>query len=156
MRRLPLYRGDLVLESLLHPRQLISLRLRFGHLRPNSGVLGIEFDQHRPLGQRGPAMTQLIGRRVIGLQVEKALEIAHGNSLTRADPCCRIDQFGVGGATVVVVVEVVDEVDEVEEVDGRVVVAPGRVVVVVDGRVVDEEDDEVDSTTVGSAPFRIP
>lgn len=69
-------------------------------------------------------------------------------------PCCRIDQFGlavVGGVVVelVVVVEVVDE--ELED-GGRVVLVPGRVVVVVFA----VEVVVVDSTTVGSAPFRMP
>ena len=99
-------------------------------------------------------MPQLVRGRVIRLEVEEPLEISHGDSLTRTRPCCRIDQFGlavVGG--VVVELVVVDEADDEElEDEGRVVVVPGRVVVVVLAVVVVV----VDSTTVGSAPFKMP
>lgn len=154
---LALHRGDLILEAALLTSEAISFGAWFGDLLLERRLSTIEFGDRSPLRQRRSPMAQLVGRRVIGLEIQQSLEVTHRLSLTRTRPGCRIDQLigGEGGFNVVVVEDVVDvdDVEEVEDVDGRVVLVPDRVVVVVDFAVVVVV---VDSVTVNSAPLRMP
>ncbi|CAB4931384.1 unannotated protein [freshwater metagenome] len=152
MRRFAFNRRDLVFESLLFTSQSIALGLRLGDLGTKGAFFAVKLDQSGALGQRLASVTQLVSGGVVGLQVKEPLEICHLHSLTRDRPCCRIDQLaGLPRVVVVVVVDAVVVVDEVV-VDDLVVLVPGRVVVVVAGFLVVV----VVSSTVGSAPFRIP